>query len=62
MSTTTNQKLDSILAFHEDQNPALLTNCSFDLLPNFPLVSMQTFKKFCNDLKKNEELRKQFVS
>jgi len=39
-----------------------LTNCSLDLLSELPLNFMRDFKKFCNDLHENEELRKQFVS
>ncbi|XP_032690762.1 uncharacterized protein LOC116853698 isoform X2 [Odontomachus brunneus] len=55
-----NRKLDSMLAFHDEQNPSTSANCSFDLLPHIPLNSMEDFKKFCNDLNENEELRKQF--
>lgn len=54
---TMDRKLDSILAFHNDQNP-LSANSFLDLLPNFPLNRMEDFKKFCDDLNKNEELRK----
>lgn len=56
-----NRKMDSLLAFQDQQNPAL-SNCFLDLLPDFPLCSMENFQKFCNDLNENEELRKQFVS
>ncbi|XP_029170310.1 uncharacterized protein LOC114939999 [Nylanderia fulva] len=55
-----NRKLDSILGILDEQTPLLLTNCSLDLLPELPLNSMRKFKKFCNDLHENEELRKQF--
>lgn len=56
-----NRKLDAILAFHDEQNP-LVTNNFLDLLPIFPLNSVEDFKKFTTDLNENEELRKQFVS
>lgn len=56
-----NRKLNSILNFHNDQNP-LMANDILDLLPNFPLHSMEDFQKFSDDLSKNKELRKQFVS
>jgi len=56
-----NRKLDSILASLDNQN-SLPMNYFFDLLPNFPLNSMEAFNKFNNDLTENEEIRKQFVS
>lgn len=56
-----NRKLDAILALHDEQNP-LITNNFLDLLPNFPLNSLEDFKKLCTDLNETEELRKQFVS
>lgn len=59
--TAINRKLDSILAFHDAQNP-LLPSCFLDLLPDFPLSSIEVFHKFCTDLNENEEIRKQFVS
>jgi len=31
-------------------------NYASDLLPDFPLNSMEVFETFCNDLKNNEEL------
>lgn len=61
MTTTIDRKMDSLLAFHNLQNPALPI-CFLDLLPDFPLCSVENFHKFCNDLNENEELRKQFVS
>lgn len=54
-----NRKLDAILAFHDEQNP-LVTNNFLDLLPIFPLNSVEDFKKFTTDLNENEELRKHF--
>ncbi|KAM0736430.1 hypothetical protein ACS0PU_010391 [Formica fusca] len=54
-----NRKLDAILAFHDEQNP-LVTNNFLDLLPIFPLNSVEDFKKVTTDLNENEELRKQF--
>lgn len=55
-----NRKLDSLLALHDEQVP--LTNTFLELLPDFPLKSIEEFTKFCEDLHQNEELRKQFVS
>jgi len=57
-----NRKLDAILAILNEQYPSSIANCASDLLPNFPLNSMEVFDTFCNDLKNNEELRNQFVS
>jgi len=51
-----NRKLDAILAILHEQYPASIVNCTSDLLPDFPLNSMEVFKTFCNDLKNNEEL------
>ncbi|EZA49245.1 hypothetical protein X777_12485 [Ooceraea biroi] len=58
MVLTINRKLDSLLAFHNEQKP-LSTN-HLDLLPDFPLCSMEDFHTFCTDLNDNEEIRKQF--
>jgi len=59
--TPMNRKLDLILAIFNDQNLTAPTNI-FDLLPNFPLDSIENFKLFCNELHNNEDIRKQFVS
>lgn len=56
-----NRKLDIILAILNDQNFTASTNV-FDLLPKFPLDSVECFKQFCIELKNNEDIRKQFVS
>lgn len=57
-----NKKLDSILAILNDgYTPNLATMNLFDLLPNFPLNTLENFKSFCNNLQDNEDLRKQFV-
>lgn len=57
-----NRKVDAVLAILHEQYPLSIANCSLDLLLNCPLNSLEDFKTFCNDLKKNEELRNQFVS
>lgn len=57
---TMNRKLDLLLAFHDEQIPS--ANCSLDLLPTFPINSLEDFRNFCKDLSENEEVRKQFVS
>lgn len=43
-----------------EQNPSMTYD--LNLLPDFPLDSIQEFKQFCYDLNDNEQLRKQFVS
>lgn len=54
------RKLDTILAFHDEGMP--LTHSSPDLLPLFPLKSKADFTTFCENLEKDEDSRKQFVS
>jgi len=54
------RKLDTILAFHDEGMP--LAHSSPDLLPLFPLKSIADFKTFCENLEKDEDSRKQFVS
>lgn len=54
------RKLDTILAFHDKGMP--LAHSSPDLLPLFPLKSTADLKTFCENLEKDEDLRKQFVS
>jgi len=54
------RKLDTILAFHDEGMP--LAHSSPDLLPLFPLKSTADLKTFCENLDKDEDLRKQFVS
>lgn len=54
------RKLDTILAFHDEGMP--LAHSSPDLLPLFPLKSTVDLKTFCENLEKDEDLRKQFVS
>lgn len=54
------RKLNIILAFHDEEMP--LAHSSPDLLPLFPLKYKADFKTFCENLEKDEDLRKQFVS
>ena len=58
-----NRKLDLVLNLLTNSNTVLQTNKQeTELLPDFPLATIEEFSKFEADLQSDREIRKQFVS
>jgi len=57
------RKMDLIINLLTNSNTYIHSNkCKTDLLPNFPLLTIEDFLKFEENLQTDREIRKQFVS
>lgn len=57
-----NRKLDLILGYMNHEEHLNTTGNNIDKLPTFPISTLEEYQKFCDEVKKDEILRKQFVS